>query len=48
MLVEAKGSSYLFRLFRWWCPVLLWWKLTRRWVARINEAKLVREKDAPT
>jgi hypothetical protein len=56
LIVETADASHVFSLFRWWNPALLWWKLTRRWVERINEAKLqirneaelLKEKDAPT
>jgi hypothetical protein len=56
LLIEGPGFTHVFRLFRWWNPLLLWWSLTRRWVARIdeaklrlkNEAELLMDKDAPT
>jgi len=56
LIVETLDASHTFSLFRWWNPAGLWWKLTRRWAARINEAKaqldnedkLLVEKDAPT
>ena len=56
LFVETANASHMFRLFHWWNPALLWWKLTRRWAASINEAKaklesedeLLMEKDVPT
>ncbi|TMB67552.1 MAG: hypothetical protein E6J43_08315 [Chloroflexi bacterium] len=39
LFVKAGDAKYQFSLFRWWFPVLLWWKLTRRWAAAINQAR---------
>jgi hypothetical protein len=38
LLIEANGRTYRFSLYRWFTP-LLWWRLTRRWAAAINEAR---------
>jgi hypothetical protein len=56
LFVETANASHMFRLYRWWNPALLWWKLTRRWAVLINAAKLkvenedslLMEKDVPT
>jgi hypothetical protein len=38
LVVEAGQRRYEFRVYRWFTP-LLWWRLTRRWAAAINDAK---------
>ena len=39
LVVETAERRFRFGLYRWWFPVLLWWRLARRWADAINNSR---------